>query len=103
MKLVAVSTRSSKKDFFDLHALKTRGWSAQAMFSALLGTYPDEIDLDVGLHMARALTDFSDAELDPDPIVLDGATWAQAKHTARHLASDLSRHLEDLTRSGLLR
>lgn len=70
MKLIAVSTRSARKDFFDLHALAGRGHSAEAMFSALRGMYPDQIDLDVGLHITRALTDFGDAELDPEPILL---------------------------------
>ncbi|HEX2079459.1 MAG TPA: nucleotidyl transferase AbiEii/AbiGii toxin family protein [Longimicrobium sp.] len=103
MKLVAVSTRSAKKDFVDLHALSGRGHSAEAMFSALRRTYPNEIDLEVGLHIARALTDFTDAELDPDPIILDGSTWSQAKRSAHLLASDLHRHLADLERAGLLR
>lgn len=103
MKLIAVSTRSAKKDFFDLHALSGRGYSAEAMFSALRRMYPDEIDLEVGLHITRALTDFTDAELDPDPIVLDRSTWPQAKRSAQRLASDLQRHLTTLQRAGSLR
>jgi hypothetical protein len=100
MKLIAVSTRSARKDFFDLHALAKQGHSAEAMFSSLRSMYPGEIDLEVGLHVARALTDFSDAELDPDPILLDRTTWAEAKRTAQRLSSDLQRHLSDLQRSG---
>jgi hypothetical protein len=93
MKLVAVSTRSAKKDFFDLHALAARGYTADRMFAALRGTYPGEIDLEVGYHVARALTDFGDAEMDPDPIVLDGTTWHEAKRSATRLAADLEAHL----------
>lgn len=93
MKLVAVSTRSAKKDFFDLHALAARGYTADRMFAALRGMYPGEIDLDVGYHVARALTDFGDAEVDPDPIVLDGTTWPEAKRSAARLAADLEAHL----------
>jgi hypothetical protein len=100
MKLIAVSTRSAKKDFFDLHALAKRGYSAEAMFSSLRDMYPEDIDLEVGMHVARALTDFSDAELDPDPILLDRATWPEAKRSALRLSSDLQRHLNDLQRSG---
>ena len=100
MKLVAVSTRSARKDFFDLHALASRGHSAEAMFSSLRDMYPDDIDLEVGLHVARALTDFSDADLDPDPILLDRVSWNEAKRSAQRLASDLQRHLRDLQRSG---
>jgi Nucleotidyl transferase AbiEii toxin, Type IV TA system len=99
MKLVAVSTRSAKKDFFDLHALWQRGYSAESMFFALLRTYPDQIDLDVGLHIVRALTDFSDAELDPDPVILNGSTWSEAKRSAQRLAVDLQRHLSSWKRA----
>jgi hypothetical protein len=100
MKLIAVSTRSAKKDFFDLHALYQRGYSGERMFAALSRMHPGEIDLDVGYHVVRALTDFSDAELDPDPIVLNGATWFEARRTAERLAADLKRHLSDLRKSG---
>lgn len=93
MKLVAVSTRSAKKDFFDLHGLAARGYTAGRMFAALRGMYPGEIDRGVGSHVARALTDFSDAEVDPDPIVLDGTTWDEAKRSAVRIAADLTAHL----------
>jgi hypothetical protein len=70
------------------------------MFAALGRMHPGEIDVDVGHHLVRALTDFSDAELDPDPIVLNGATWLQVKRTAERLAVDLHRHLNDLQKGG---
>lgn len=100
MKLVAVSTRSAKKDFFDLHALAARGYTAERMFSALRGMYPGEVDLEVGDHVARALTDFSDADLDPDPVVLDGTTWKAARQSATRLARELETHLSAIRKSG---
>lgn len=100
MKLIAVSTRSAKKDFFDLHALHRRGYSVERMFSALSRMHPAEVDAEVGDHVVRALTDFADAELDPDPVVLDGSTWSQAKRVAEVLASDLQKHLTLLRRKG---
>lgn len=100
MKLIAVSTRSAKKDFFDIHALHQRGYTAADMYDALSRMHPGEIDLDVGHHVARALTDFSDAELDPDPVVLNGATWPEAKRTAEKMSADLQRHLDGLRRRG---
>lgn len=103
MKLVAVSTRSAKKDFFDLHALAAHGFAAEHMFSALREMYPGEIDLDVGGHVARAPTDFSDAGLEPDPIVLDGTGWKQAKRSAARLSADLLAHLAVPKRSGVIR
>lgn len=69
------------------------------MFAALQQTYPGDIDMEVGLHIVRALTDFSDADVDPDPILLDGSTWLDARRSAQRLASDLQRHLSDLKRS----
>jgi hypothetical protein len=98
MKLIAVSTRSAKKDFFDLHALYYRGFSGDRMFAALGGLHPGEIDREVGEHVVRALTDFSDAELDPDPIILDGTTWDDARRAAECLAADLHKHLRTLRR-----
>jgi hypothetical protein len=100
MKLIAVSTRSAKKDFFDIHALSERGYSAERMFAALSGLHPGEIDIDVGHHVVRALTDFGDAELDPDPVVLNGATWNDAKRAAEQVARDLQRHLNSMRMRG---
>lgn len=67
------------------------------MFTALERMYPGEIDREVGEHVRRALTDFSDAELDPDPVVLDGATWGDAKRSAARLAADLRAYLSRTT------
>jgi hypothetical protein len=100
MKLVAVSTRSARKDFYDLHALSVRGFTAERMFAALERMYPGEIDADVGDHVARALTDFADAELDPDPVVLDGVEWPDAKRSAARLADDLHAYVATLRRRG---
>lgn len=94
MKLIAVSTRSAKKDFFDLHALYEHGFTAERMFSALDKMHPGEIDSAVGHHIVRALTDFSDADLDPDPVMLTDITWEKAKRTAERIASDLHKHLK---------
>jgi hypothetical protein len=57
----------------------------------------------VGYHVARALTDFSDAEVEPDPIVLDGAAWKEAKGSAARLAADLAAHLAVLAKAGSMR
>lgn len=103
MKLIAVSTRSAKKDFYDLHGLVEGGFTAARMLSALRSVYPGEIDLDVGRHVALALTDFHVANPDPDPIVFDGTTWKAARRSAERLAAELTLHLTSLDRSGLLR
>jgi hypothetical protein len=100
MKMIAVSTRSAKKDFFDIHALYERGYSGPRMFDVLSGMHPGEIDIDVGRHVVRALTDFGDAELDPDPVVLDGTTWREVKRTSAQVAAGLQRHLDDLRKRG---
>lgn len=89
-----MSTRSAK-DFFDLHALASGGCTAARMFDSLERMYPGEVDADAGRHIALVLTDFSDAELDPEPLVLDGTTWEDAMRTAVQLAAELGRHLRD--------
>ncbi len=63
------------------------------MFSALQRMHPAEVDAEAGRHIARALTEFGDAELDPDPIVRDETKWPACKQTAEQLAAALLKHL----------
>jgi hypothetical protein len=89
MKVVSVLTRSAKKDFYDLHALRQHGYGAVRLFELAKGSLPDLIDAEVAQTLVRALLDFSDADLDPDPMSLDGTTWKAAKQTASALSHEL--------------
>lgn len=87
MKMVAIQTRSAKKDFYDLHALKRHGYGAQRLYDLARSATP-VIDAEVAHHLVRCLMDFTDAEMDPDPISLDGTTWDMARRSAEQLSND---------------
>lgn len=97
MKLVAVASRSTKKDFVDLHALRSRGMDAGRMFSLMGQMYgPKLVDISAGQHLVRALVDFSDAEEEDDPIMYDGTRWATARDSAIRLSAELQAHLRHI-------
>lgn len=97
MKLVAVASRSTKKDFFDLHSLCSRGMDARYMFSLMQQMYgPKRVDLGAGQHLVRALVDFSDAEGEEDPMVYDGTRWTTARDSAVRLSAELKAYLPHL-------
>jgi hypothetical protein len=76
MKLVAISQRGEKRDFFDLyeilksHDLRSIARRAREMLS--------ETPVNA-VHVAKSLAWFEDAEPDPDPIVLSGDGWPAVK------------------------
>lgn len=71
------------------------GRIGQRFFDLARAAVP-EIDAEAADQLVRALADFTDAELDPDPISLNGTTWTAAKRTAEHL----SREVASLLRRG---
>jgi hypothetical protein len=91
MKLVAVNTRCTKKDFFDLHALVKQGYDGQRMITLLRQMYgPSVVDSAAEAHIARCLLDCHSADAEPDPVVLDGTTWTMAAETAAQLAAGIT-------------
>jgi hypothetical protein len=91
MKLIAVSQRGAKKDFFDLYEiLKTRDFPtiirrARTMLS--------EMPVNP-VHLAKSLVYFEDADGDPDPVVLSGADWQVVK---RFFTDRLREHTDILS------
>ncbi|NLI79595.1 MAG: nucleotidyl transferase AbiEii/AbiGii toxin family protein [Candidatus Riflebacteria bacterium] len=76
MKVVAISQRGTKKDFYDLYKImqtsdpeQVKGWFLDKYGERKINCY----------HILRSLFFFEDAEPDPEPISLDGTTWAQVK------------------------
>lgn len=98
MKMVAIQTRSAKKDFYDLHALKRHGYGAQRLYDLARAAMP-AIDAEVAHLLVRCLVDFTDAELDPDPISLDNTTWDMARRSAEQVSKDL----QALLKRGIIR
>lgn len=75
MKLNAIKNRGSKKDFVDLYFLiKELGF--EQMLSFFTQKYPNQSEL----MILKSLTYFTDAETEPEPIVLLDCTWSQVKH-----------------------
>jgi len=75
MKLAAIASRGSRKDFVDLWWLATRHRS----LSAYLGLFGEKFrSRDVG-HVVRALTFFDDAELEPPLRYLADIDWDTVK------------------------
>jgi predicted nucleotidyltransferase component of viral defense system len=75
MKLDAIAGRGNKKDFFDLYFLLEKFSIEQ-----LLGFYTEKYPHQTTFHMVRSLTYFEDAEIQPDPIVINtNITWKMVK------------------------
>ncbi len=76
MKLSAISSRGSKKDFVDLYfILKDKG------FGRLLSLFQKKfkgVDYQM-THILKSLVYFKDAEQDPDPVFLVPFDWKKAK------------------------
>lgn len=86
MKLNAIASRGSKRDFVDLYALaqteplsRILDWSARKY--AQTNYNP--------LHVVKSLTFFDDAEKEPMPNMLASYSWDQVKHFLREQAPGL--------------
>ena len=84
MKLNAIANRGSKKDFFDL-ALLLDHFTLQQMIDFFSGKYPATDPFAV----IRSLAWFDDADLEPDPVSLTGATWESVKAIAGQAVAGL--------------
>ena len=85
MKLNAIVNRGSKKDFYDIAALLGR-YSIETM----LGFYKEKYNPASMLMIIRSLSWFEDADQEPDPVSLSGASWAQIKDTISNTIRSLS-------------
>jgi hypothetical protein len=72
MKLVAISQRGARKDFYDLHEI-LRTMTFNDVVKRLTEMYvrprPNPA------HLAKSLVYFADAEADPEPRMLSGTEW----------------------------
>lgn len=84
MKLNAIANRGSKKDFFDLAVLLDH-FPLPEMIGYFTGKYASADPFTV----IRSLAWFEDAESEPDPVALDGRTWAGVKDRARAAVAGL--------------
>ena len=77
MKIIAVSQRGRKRDFFDLYWCVHHVEPLETTIKRLKKQYPS-VAHDYH-HILKALVFFEDAESDPDPVIRFDATWRQVK------------------------
>lgn len=75
MKLAAVASRGSRKDFIDLWFLAKAGISIEAALESYATKFGTR---DTG-HILRSLTWFDDAELEPEAQLLRPVPWSRVK------------------------
>jgi hypothetical protein len=76
MKLAAITNRGSKKDFVDIYFLLNR-YSIQELLGFYQRKFPDHDSF----FVIRSLAYFEDAEMEPEPLMLQIADWNTVKHT----------------------
>lgn len=78
MKIDAVSSRGSKKDFIDIYFLFKK-----YSLSELVGFFEKKYkDIEYNkLHIFKSLTYFDDAENDPMPVMMREMEWSKVKKT----------------------
>ena len=87
MKVLALSNRGAKKDFSDLLFLHESGISLKESVTNYIQKYGKD-----GLHSAViSLTYFADADMEPDPIYLNGWTWEYVKTCMAELSLEVQR------------
>lgn len=85
MKLDAISGRGSKKDFYDLYFLLQK-FSLHEMLNLYLSMYPHQTTF----HVLRSLVYFEDAEIEPDPILIDSnLTWQEVKKAIEKILKNI--------------
>ncbi len=77
MKISAISSRGSKKDFIDLYFICQQGISLKQVLM-LFGRKYRGIDYNM-MHILKSLVFFNDADSDPMPKMLVPVTWEQVK------------------------
>lgn len=76
MKLEAISSRGSKKDFVDFYFL-SREFALDELFTAHGKKFGD--DLSNRYHLLKSLVYFDDAENQPMPVMVDKISWEEIK------------------------
>ncbi len=75
MKLSAIASRGSRKDFFDLHHLMTHGCSLDDCLRLYMEKYQNR---DIG-HVIRSLVYFADADGEPEVKMIRPVDWNHVK------------------------
>ncbi len=77
MKVIAISQRGKKRDFFDLYWCTKNIEPLQEIIKRLPAQYPSVAHN--YHHILKSLVYFEDAEDDPDPVIFFKANWKEVK------------------------
>lgn len=87
MKIIAISQRGKKRDFFDLYWCINNVEPLENLFKRLPSQYP--LVVHNYHHILKSLVYFEDAENDPGPDVYFKATWTEVKKFFRKEITEL--------------
>ncbi len=87
MKIQGLENRKSKKDFWDIACLLDH-FSLYEMMEIMKKKFPF---VDIG-YLIHSFTWFEDAELQPDPVSLNGVTWEEVKEKVSSGAIDFTKN-----------
>lgn len=88
MKIIAISQRAEKKDFFDLHEI-IKSLSPEQIKTLLIEKYgKDRLNC---YHLLRSIFFFDDAENTPEPVTLNKTSWNMVKKSLRKTEKSLSK------------
>lgn len=76
MKIIAISQRGKKRDFFDLYWLSLNTQPLSSSIAAVHKQYTVRTNL---THILKSLVYFDDAENDPEPVISFDASWKKVK------------------------
>jgi predicted nucleotidyltransferase component of viral defense system len=80
MKLSAIASRGSKKDFFDIYYLLN-----EYSLDEMLGFYERKYQSSERFHLIKSLIYFDDAENEPDPITIIPIEWKVVKNSLQNI------------------
>ena len=87
MKIISISQRAEKKDFFDLHEILKK-LSPEQIKALLIEKYgKNRLNC---YHIVRSMFFFDDAENSPDPLSLNKTSWKMVKKSLRDTEKKLS-------------
>lgn len=84
LKLSALANRGLKKDFYDIYYL-LKSFS----INQLIEFFQQKYKVYNTFHLIKSLTYFDDANLEPDPIVLEEITWKEIKSFMIKIAKNM--------------
>lgn len=91
MKILAISQRGKKRDFFDLYFYLINNESLIELLNRVNDQYPNtEHNYH---HIIKSLTYFAEAEEDPDPQIFFDATWKDIKSYFLSIVSEAANKL----------